>query len=187
MHTPFFASRTVPSSSSSSEEGLIRAIIPSLTIMSTKTNPSLSPDGFVVRKATSGVPFEDETEFRTSSVFVPLSSAKDNKTTGTLAFLTVYDEAVLSGGFIHAAAFMITRACLCLCVRSLSFSHAHKTSSKLATFFAKGREKNTFGGAFYSFFLENETTIRHTEDQRLPCGRRLKTSKSEEEKRKNLI
>jgi hypothetical protein len=161
MHTPFFASRTVPSSSSSSpsEEGLIRAIIPSLTVMSTKTNPSLSPDGFVVPKATSGVPFEDETEFRTSSVFVPLSSAKDNKTTGTLAFLTVYDEAVLSGGFIHAAAFMITRACLCLCVRSLSFSHAHKTSSKVfqflltrAIFFPKDAKKLTFGGAFYSFF-----------------------------------
>ena len=184
----FFASRTVPSSSSSSsEEGLIRAIIPSLTIMSTKTNPSLSPDGFVVRKATSGVPFEDETEFRTSSVFVPLSSAKDNKTTGTLAFLTVYDEVVLSGGFIHAAALMITRACLSLCVRSLSFSHAHKTSSKLATFFCQRTRKKHIWRSFLFLFLENGTTIRHTEDQRPLPGRRLKTSKSEEEKEKNLL
>jgi hypothetical protein len=143
--------------------------------MSTKTNPSLSPDGFVVRKATSGVPFEDETEFRTSSVFVPLSSAKDNKTTGTLAFLTVHDEAVLSGGFIHAAAFMITRACLCLCVRSLSFSHAHKTSSKVfqflltrATFFAKGREKTHFWRSFL-FLFETRRRFVVTQKTNGPC------------------
>ena len=186
MHTPFFASRTVPSSSSSSsssseEEGLIRAIIPSLTIMSTKTNPSLSPDGFVVLKATSGVPFEDETEFRTSSVFVPLSSAKDNKTTGTLAFLTVYDEVVLSGGFIHAAALMITRACLSLCVRSLSFSHARtKLLLNLPLFLPKDAKKTLLAELFIPFFWKTgRRFVTPKTNAPLPVGRRLKTSKSE--------
>jgi hypothetical protein len=57
-----------------------------------------------------------------------------------------------------------------------------------ATFFLpKDAKKLTFGGAFYSFFETRRRFVTQKTNGLPPCGRRLKTSKSEEEKRKNLI
>jgi len=78
------------------------------------------------------------------------------------------------------------RVYLYACGLSLSLTRT-KLLLKLATFFAKGREKNTFGGAFYSFFWKTGRRFVTPKTNAPLPGRRLKTSKSEEEKRKNLI